>query len=197
MSNKITCFISYSNNYNNMQKFKKIESLVSNSSYCIDYSEKKDKRSFSDETIWKYLHDRIAGSSCTILLLTEDLFTNNSHKISYKLNDFINSGWIYNEISASLRDWKENRINGLVCVIDDHIMNNINGFGNVYDVLRKCYDLPEILNVNKKYIIFTTYSNFIREHHKYLDMAIENRRKQISSGGKEFKIIYDLHNKNK
>lgn len=197
MSNKIACFISFSNDYNNIQKFKKIESLVSNSSYYINYSEKIDKRSFSDETIWKYLHDRIAGSSCTILLLTEDLFKNNKYKISYKLNDFINSGWVYNEISASLRDWKDNRINGLVCVIDDHIKDSLNGFSNVYYFLGKHYNLPEILNVNKKYIIFTTYSNFIREHYKYIDMAIENRKKQISSNGKEFKIIYDLHNKNK
>lgn len=141
---KITCFISYSHDSKNMEKFKKIENLVSNSNYYINYSERVDKSRFSDQTIWEYLRDRIAGSSCTILLLTEDLFTYNKQKINYKFNSFINSGWIYNEISASLRDWKDNRINGIVCVVEDSLVNKIQILNRtIYG-----YDLPEILKEN-------------------------------------------------
>lgn len=188
---KITCFISYSRDSKNIDKFKKIENLVSNSNYCINYSERMNKSYFSDETIWKYLHDRIAGSSCTILLLTEDLFTYNKRKINYEFNSFINSGWIYNEISASLRDWKDNRINELVCVVEDNLVNKIKIFNNtIYG-----YNLPKILDVNKNYIIFVTYSEFIRNYYTYLIQAYENRRKQIESNGCKFNIKYDLHNK--
>lgn len=188
---KITCFISYSHDSKNMEKFKKIENLVSNSNYYINYSERVDKSRFSDQTIWEYLRDRIAGSSCTILLLTEDLFTYNKQKINYKFNSFINSGWIYNEISASLRDWKDNRINGIVCVVEDSLVNKIQILNRtIYG-----YDLPEILKENINYIIFVTYSEFTRNHYNYLTQAYENRRKQIKSNGSKFNIKYDLHSK--
>lgn len=191
MNSKITCFISYSHEEKNMQKFKKIEELVANSNYCINYSEKKDKSLFSNETIWKYLKDRIAGSSCTILLLTEDLLTYNKNKIDYKKGDFINSGWIYNEISASLRDWSDNRINGLVCVYEDHLKDKINVLNNtIYG-----YKLPEILFINREYIVFVSYNDFVKNHNYFLFKSIENRMKQIKSDGKEFKIEYELHNK--
>lgn len=188
---KITCFISYSHDSKNIEKFKKIENLVSNSNYYINYSERVNKSYFSDETIWDYLHDRIAGSSCTILLLIEDLFTYNRQKINYKINSFINSGWIYNEISASLRDRKNNRINGIVCVVEDNLANQIKILnGTIYG-----YELPEILKENIDYIIFVTYSEFTRNHYNYLTQAYENRRKQIESNGSKFNIKYDLHNK--
>lgn len=195
MKNKITCFISYSHDNNNIQKFKKLESLVTDSSYYVNYSEKKNKSAFSDETIWKYLHDRIAGSSCTILLLTEDILSYNNAKIAYKINDFINSGWIYNEISASLRDWKDNRINGLVCVIDDNLVSKIIDFNTSYNLLTGYYHLPEILKVNSEYIVFVKFSDFINNHYQYLSNAIENRNKQIESNGNAFNIKYDLHNR--
>ncbi|MGL5438351.1 MAG: TIR domain-containing protein [Metamycoplasmataceae bacterium] len=188
---KKTCFISYSHDYKNISKFEKINSLVTNFNDYINYSEKLDKSKSSNETIWKYLHDRIAGSSCTILLLTEDLLTYNKRKIEYKYNDFINSGWIYNEISASLRDWEDNRINGVVCIVEDHLTNKIIDFNNtIYG-----YKLPKILFENQDYIVFVPYSYFIKYHSDIMDKAIKNREEQIKSNGKRFKIVYDLHNK--
>lgn len=188
---RITCFISYSCEWHNMKKFEQIKNLVTNSNYCINYSERVDKRCYSDETIWNYLRKRIAGSSCTILLLTEDILSSNKYKIEYKPNDFLNSGWIYNELSASLKNGRNNKINGLVCVVEDNLVNKIKIFNStIYG-----YDLPEILDVNKNYIIFVTYSEFIRNYYTYLIQACENRRKQIESDGRAFNIKYDLHNK--
>lgn len=204
-SKKITCFISYSHDEANTKKFNKINELICNSNNCINYTERKDKSEFSDATIWNYLHGRISGSSCTIVLLTDDLMTWNRHKIGYKLGDFLGSGWIYNEISASLRDRKDNRINGLVCVVDDEWWDRINlkkskngpGFSTwnlKYDLLNLKHDLPEILAKNEEYIIFTRYSNFISDHLKYIQQAIDNRDKQMNSNGTHFQIKWNLHN---
>ncbi|MGL5358064.1 MAG: TIR domain-containing protein [Metamycoplasmataceae bacterium] len=189
---KTTCFISYSHNDKNIIKFEKINNLVTDSSYYVNYSEKINKSRYSDETIWKYLHDRIAGSSCTILLLTEDLLTYNNEKIQYKYGDFLNSGWIYNEISASLRDWEDNRINGLICVVEDNLMYQIQ---IVNKTIYGYYKLPKILYENQDYIIFVSYSNFIKNHIEFVNKAIKNREEQIRSNGKRFKIVYDLHKK--
>lgn len=198
---KITCFISYSHDEANTKKFNKINELIGNSNNCINYTERKNKSQFSDETIWNYLHDRISGSSCTIVLLTDDLMTRNKYKIDYKPGNFLDSGWIYNEISASLRDWKDNRINGVVCVIDDEwwdrISLNKSEDGSGWATWNLKHELPEILDKNKEYIIFTKYSNFINDHLKYIQQAIDNRDKQINSSGNYFQIKYDLHNRTK
>lgn len=192
MTNKITCFISYSHDNKNLSKFERIDKLVSNSNHYINYSEKMNISTFSDETIWNYLYSRISGSSCTLVLLTEDLFTYNKQKIDYKINDFINSGWIYNEISVSLGDWTDNRINGIVCIVEDSLIDKI----SVWNKTIYGYKLPEILKKNKEYIIFVSYSDFIINHLKYIDMALKNREEQISSGNKAFKIKYNLHTSN-
>lgn len=104
---KITCFLSYSHDYRNEHSKNEVKKSVLLRDEIINYSENEDKSMFSDETIWNYLHDRISGSSCTILLLTWDLLNDNKEKISYTKGSFLKSGWIYNEISASLRDWKK------------------------------------------------------------------------------------------
>lgn len=193
---KITCFISYSHDKTNTKKFNKINELISKSGNYINYAERKDKSKFSRESIWNYLYGRISGSSCTIVLLTDDLMTRNKYKIGYELGNFLGSGWIYNEIMASLRDRKNNRINGLVCVIDDEWWDRIklnktkNGSG--FTTLNSKHDLPEILAKNEKYIIFTRYSNFISNHLKFIQLAIDNRDKQIKS--KCFQIKCKLHN---
>lgn len=194
---KITCFISYSHDKANTKKIKKINELIGNSNNCINYAERKDKSKFSREAIWNYLYGRISGSSCTIVLLTEDLMTSNKNKIDYKLGDFLGSGWIYNEIIASLRDRKNNRINGLVCVVVDEWWNRIklnktkNGLlGLATWNLKR--DLPEVLAKNEEYIIFTKYSDFTNNHLKYINQAINNRDKQIKS--KCFQIKCKLHN---
>ncbi|AWX42993.1 TIR domain-containing protein [Metamycoplasma cloacale] len=123
MKKKINIFISFSHNYKNNYLCNKLQDKLNNEEYIINFSEKEDKSEYSIQTIWDYLASRIKQSSCTILLMTQDLLFENKHKISYIPNDFEHSGWIYKEISASLRDWKENRINGLVCVVEESIAN--------------------------------------------------------------------------
>ncbi len=182
---KITCFISYSHETKNMNKFNRINQLVNHSTNLINYSERENKSNFSKETIWKYLHDRIAGSSCTILLYTQDLSTYRKDKIDYIPRDFLNSGWVYNEISASLRDWGDNRINGLICVLCDNIRLVPNGQGS---------PLPIILTVcqNYEYIVWVSYEDFINNPFLYIKEALKKREEQIKT--RKYNIKYDPHN---
>lgn len=197
---KIACFISYSHDKENIKKFKKINELISNSNNCINYTERKDKSESPREVIWNYLHDRISGSSCTIVLLTDDLMDRNKnrYKIECRRGNFLHSGWIYKEISASLRNRKDNRLNGLVCVVVDELWDRINWNksenGSGWTTWNLKRDLPEILDKNKEYIIFTRYSSFINDHLKFIQLAIDNRNKQINSNGAHLQIKCNLHN---
>lgn len=120
------------------------------------------------------------------------MLTTNRYKIEYKHNDFQNSGWVYKEISASLRNWKNSRINALICVIDDNIINKIKDFDKKH---QGEFDLPEILKLNFKYILFSSYSVFFKCHEDILIESYKRREKQINSGGKAYKIKYNLHKK--
>lgn len=182
---KITCFISFSHEKENMNKFKEINQLVNKSPNLINYSERKDKSNFSKETIWEYLHDRIAGSSCTILLYTEDLSNNRRDKIEYIPKNFLESGWVYNEISASLRDRKDNKINGLVCVLCDGIK---------LVPIDQGKPLPRILTAgqNFDYIVWVSYEDFVKEPTKYINKALKKRDEQMKQN--KYYIKHDPHN---
>ncbi len=180
--NKVTCFLSYSHESYNRPLFTRMQNFITQRPDLINYSEREDKSNCSDDTIWNYLHKRISGSTCTILLVTKDLLTFNKWKIGYVKGSFAKSGWIYNEISASLRDWEDNRINGLVCVLCDGI-----SYSNF------CSNMPEILKAgdNSKYIVTTTYDEFIVNTRYYIQKALENRKQQIENH--KWQIVYNLH----
>lgn len=181
--NKTTCFLSFSHEESNRKLFEEMKNFITQKPNLINYSEREDKSDFSDETIWKYLLDRISGSSCTIFLFTNDLLGINRYKIEYKKNDFLNSGWIYNELSASLRNWENNKINGVVCVLCDNIHECQGGIPK-----------PEILTAgdNSKYIVTVEYKDFIKNPDYYIQKALDNREEQIRN--KKWNIRYDLHN---
>lgn len=180
----------------------------------VDYSEKTDYSDYSDEMIWNSLQNRIKGSSVTLLILSEDLVLERKGEAGY---GFKNSGWVYREISASLRDWENNRINGVVAVAPDDFYDKItyNGGNCISCGLNHTnYNndkLNEILlenrfNVKSKfkkstcaydklddsYISIVKMSDFIENPKIYLDNAYEKRNRQINN--KEFEIKYDFHN---
>ncbi|AWX42475.1 Uncharacterised protein [Metamycoplasma cloacale] len=199
MENKVKTFISYSHGYKNNILFENLRDTLKNKGYILDFSEKEDKSEYSIQTIWDYLASRIKQSSCTILLMTQDLLFKNKHKISYIPNDFEHSGWIYKEISASLRDWKENRINALICVCEDeyvhHIVNSGHYYNNVVTIRDKYPEwCPEIISLNEWYIEFVSYDQFIKNPEYYINNALWKRRRQIESYGNAYSICYDPHN---
>ncbi|EGV00462.1 hypothetical protein MCSF7_02888 [Mycoplasmopsis columbina SF7] len=188
-SKKQKYFLSYSHEEKNKPKIEKIQEVMKEWGKAINLSEREDKSKFTDETIWNYLHKRIADSSLTILFYSFDLHSFNREKIEYVKDNFLASGWIYNEISASLRDWKNNRRNSLVCVIDEKLENMLFNSDKI-----KTNDLPEILKENNEYIVFAKYSEFVNNNYYLINSIYKanflNAREHLM---KEGKVKYNLH----
>lgn len=106
MANKV--FISFRAK-DGMRYKEELEKLFRRSEYVIDCSEDKDRRGMSEDTIQKYLYDKLRGTSVTIVLLTP--MAVNHHK---DINDY--DDWMYDEIRFSLEDRENNRTNGLIAV---------------------------------------------------------------------------------
>lgn len=222
MSQKRNTFISFSYDEKNLRFLEEIKNILKKEDVIIDYSEKEDRSNFTDETIWKYLEKRIKGSSVTIVLLTKDLFEENKHKLEFKSGNFLESGWIYNEISASLRNWDENKINGVVCIYDEgverYIMENRSSNcphcfqSTVADfILKPSIIIQNMFNINSKFKLNKNCKFFDLEHDsfisiislkdfkespsKYIDNAFDKRKKQIDSNNNYFKIENNFHKK--
>ncbi|MCQ2799778.1 MAG: TIR domain-containing protein [Bacilli bacterium] len=76
----------------------------------VDYSEDEDRSGCSEETIKKYLYDKLKRSSVTIILLTPKALNYNTDRDG-KIDD-----WIYDEVRYSLEDREGNRTNGIIAV---------------------------------------------------------------------------------
>lgn len=198
-------FISFSYTDSNIRLKNLIVNTLSNNSLTFDYSEKEDRSNFSDQNIWINLEKRIKRSSITILLYTDDLLYENKYKL-LQGNSFNESGWIYKELSCSLRDWEQNRINGLLiidCTSNRNIKNLL--YSNQLDILscniNNVYGRREVgmridnskYNMNDSYIVVCTLEEFSSNPRLYLNMSYEKREIQINY--KCFKITYNLHNK--
>lgn len=179
---------------------------------AADYSEKDDKSHLTDETIWKHLLKRVKGSSITVVILSRDLIFHKGEASS----NFAASGWVYKEMQASLRDGIENRINGVVAVVEDDFYDQIvtTRYCSLCGKWHKEYNknlLNEIIhentfNVKKSYgthrncaynelhdsyITIVKVSEFLQYPNFYIDNAWEKRQRQINK--KEFEIKNGFH----
>lgn len=102
-------FISFRFNDGNYYK-KELCNLFDSSTEVINCSEDEDRSMMSEETIKKYLYNKLKGTSVTIVLLTPNAL--NHHKNYWGEYD----DWMYDEIRYSLEDRDNNRTNGLVAV---------------------------------------------------------------------------------
>lgn len=88
----------------------KLVELFDKKDDTVDFSEDKDRRDMTEETIKKYIYAKLRRSSVTIILLTPQA-------ISYKRNIFGEiDDWLYDEARYSLEDREGNRTNGLIAV---------------------------------------------------------------------------------
>lgn len=210
---KRNIFISYSYNESKRTKDKIVKRLKSLGK-VVDYSENKDKNHLSDEEIWNDLLNRIRGSSTTIVILSLDLVTEGRGTEGF---GFMNSGWVYKEISASLRDKKENNINGVIAVVPDKfydelkinftcddcgeehyffnenklnniIIKNLNNVKSEFKSTQGCYSDWLV----DSYISIIRLSHFLNTPEKFLENAWNKRKRQMKN--KEFNIEKDLHN---
>lgn len=89
-----------------------IEDLF-DSNEVYNRSEDVDRSTMSEETIRKYLYEKIRETSVTIVLLTP-LAVSYEKNASGQYDD-----WLYDELRYSLQDRSENRTNGAVAVYTD------------------------------------------------------------------------------
>lgn len=220
MPEKRKTFISFSYEDRNQSLVDEIKKILTNKNIIVDLSEKEDRSEFANETIWKHLEARIKKCSITIVLLTTDLFEGNNHKLNYYPGSFIKSGWIYNEISASLRNWDENKINGIIAIYEPgakkYILNkNHSTCMHCYNsevqmiklkneiLIKNMFNVNRQLKINKNCDYFDSYndhfislvslSDFKNNPSKYVENAFEKRRKQIESDNSYFNIEYNFH----
>lgn len=207
---KTNVFISFS--YDASSKIKeKMEEKLEQSNYAINYSEKEDRSHLEEATIWKNLKDRIAGSSVMIVIYSEDFergrggkalkVDDESYYLPNRKNNFEKQGWIYKELRCALRSSKNNKINGIIVVMPDDILDirykrcNCNIFyRNVKNISKK--HLPPIISnnyCNKKhrsdnwicecssdtladsYIPIVSQSNFEKNPKYYIELVKEKR----------------------
>lgn len=213
MPDKRNIFISFSYDENNLWKDDVVR-VLKTKELAVDYSEKTDYSGYSDEFIWNELLPRIKGSSITLVLYSDDLsYLGNKCEPSYS---FGSSGWVYREISASLRDWNNNSINGMVLLVKDEDYDAIthqkycSNCPEGHTLYNNQY-LPKIILKNRfnvkqqyknsscawdkledSYITIVKWSDFKRNPSKYIDNAYDKRERQRKNS--EFEIIYDLHN---
>lgn len=167
-------FISFAYD-SNISMAEEVRKKLRMGSFGVDYSEKTDRREFTDETIWKNLLTRINGSSVTIILDSYDLRSKATAGYS-----FHSSPWVYKEISTSLRDWNGNALNGIVYVVPD------SGFN--------WYGAPQILSDNRDYIVLVEHSKFMSNPGYYIDKAY-NKREEKRNYPSSYEIKYDYHNR--
>lgn len=107
LSNRV--FISF--RFRDGNKYKEeLTELFHDSVKVINCSEDKDRSNMSEDTIRKYLYDKLRNTSVTIVLITPEAITHQKNWYG-KYDD-----WMHDEIRFSLEDRENNRCNGLIAV---------------------------------------------------------------------------------
>lgn len=107
MANRV--FISFRFKDGNIYK-EELTDIFKDSVEVINCSEDDDRSNMSEDTIKKYLYDKLRNTSVTIVLLTPEAV---NHQKDWCGNY---DDWMHDEIRFSLEDRENNRCNGLVAV---------------------------------------------------------------------------------
>lgn len=87
--------------------------LFDSSTEVYNRSEDKNRSEMSEETIQKYLYEKLKNTSVTIVLLTPEAI--NYRKDMFGLYD----DWLYDELRYSLENRTDNRTNGVIAIYTD------------------------------------------------------------------------------
>ncbi len=186
--------------------------LFDDSTEIINRSEDKDRSDMSDETIKKYLYDKLKDTSVTIVLITPEA-------VNHKKNIFgFYDDWMYDEIRYSLEDRENNRSNGLIAVYTDearplimyetiHSCNNCNGERKIKTIkhvnnlfrenmmnVKSAYKKDKCDNVYDmtydSYCSLVPWDDFVADPEYYIEKAAE-KRENID----HYEITKDLNKK--
>lgn len=193
MSKKV--FISF--RFSDGNKYKDyLSALFAQNDNVINCSEDEDRSNMSEETIKKYLYDKLRNTSLTIVILTPQAI---NHQKKYTNYGYKYDDWMYDEIKYSLDDREGNRCNGLIAIytpeaknliIDDSNSNGdgskiIKDFDNL--VRKNMFNIKPRYKHNEKNRVFDSdydhycslisWTSFINNYDYYISIASSKREK--------------------
>ena len=186
MSRKV--FVSF--RYHDGHKYKeKLDRIFDESTKIINCSEDVNRSQLSEESIKRYLYNKLSNTSVTVIIITPEA-------VNYQKNIWTGAydDWIYDEVKYSLDDRVGNRTNGLVAVYTEDakplLMNvgsngckTIKRFENL--VYENMMNVKSEYKTNKEYGVFdsrwdsycslVSWSDFISDYERYIDEAARKR----------------------
>lgn len=175
--------------------------LIDQSEDVIDCSEDEDRSNMSEETIKKYLYNKLQRTSVTIVLLTPEAIEYNKDFRTGKYDD-----WMYDELRFSLEDRAYNTTNGVIAVYTEEakntlisasihncdvckkedtvsILKNFNNLVrenmlNIKDSFKKNHCNGIYDSLEDSYISLISYDDFISDINKYIDNAISKKERR-------------------
>lgn len=184
-------FISF--RYNDGHKYKEyLSRLFSASDTVINHSESQDRSNMSEDTIKRYLYDKLRNTSVTIVLLTPQAI---NHQKKSTIYGYVYDDWMYDEIKYSLDDRDGNRCNGLIAVYTPEAKNlviesmpnsestTIKSFDNL--VRKNMFNIRKNYKHNPKagiydskldhYCSLVSWDTFINNFDYYIELAAKKR----------------------
>lgn len=184
-------FISF--RYNDDHKYKEyLSRLFSASDTVINHSESQDRSNMSEDTIKRYLYDKLRNTSVTIVLLTPQAI---NHQKKSTIYGYVYDDWMYDEIKYSLDDRDGNRCNGLIAVYTPEAKNlviestpnsestTIRSFDNL--VRKNMFNIRQNYKHNPKagiydskldhYCSLVSWDTFINNFDYYIELAAKKR----------------------
>lgn len=185
-------------------------SLFDRSDDVIDGSEDENRSSMTEETIQKYLYEKLKRASITIIILTPKAIEYHIDPKTGKYDD-----WMYDELRYSLEDREENRTKGAIALYTtdakdrvirtsihrcevckkDSEVSTILDFTNLVRKnmmnIKETYKKSRCNNVfdslEDSYISLVSYDAFVKDIAKYIENA-DSKRGRIG----EFNLIRRL-----
>lgn len=197
MTGKRKVFVSFRFKDANKIKDKLVE-FLEEKNLIIDKSEDIDRREMSEETIQKYLYEKLKDTSITIVLLTPNA-------VNYSRNQYNDiDDWLYDELRYSLYNRNGNPINGVIALYTPqtenmliqknvHICDRCNEETNIDTVLvfdnlvrdnmmnikgkYKTYQCDNVFDSDfDSYISLVKLEDFYNNPEKYLEIATNKRK---------------------
>lgn len=171
-----------------VQKFEELD-------YTINKSEDEDRSNMSDETIQKYLYQKLRDTSLTVVLLTPKAI-NYKKTFDYSKFETVYDDWIYDEVRYSLEDRCNNRTNGIIAVYTPEAKSQIilketeekitisnfenlvrKNMFNIQEGYKVCPKQGLYNNLKDNYISIVSFDDFMSNPKMYIDSALEKREK--------------------
>lgn len=163
---------------------KKFEEL----DYVINKSEDVDRGNLSEDTIQKYLYEKLADSSLTVVILSPEA-------VDYRRDWFNNiDDWLYDELRYSLEDRSGNRTNGAIALYTPEAKSQViaretdevttiadfsnlvrKNMLNVKSEYKYCPMDSYYNSLKDNYISLVAFDTFMNSPKTYINSALEKR----------------------